>query len=380
MLPNDLDNPETKAIGLDANGLVGKTIAEVRALVDRDDCALVLATEEVPASLPREVMRKEPDAYEGKPSLGWLYQTEDGEWRGWYAYIVDDDFVRRVGDPMTEIVLAQVYTARARQTPGVRVRPIVSLHFDLAGVCRYASDTQPQFDLVRVQAQERSSAVRQAPAAKTRVATSPDAELTAAAALLELQPPSEAIVLEDWEPKDARTGRFGWVNECDLRALMLMNGRMDCRATIGRGEAEASWWLVAHEGQVVWPHIRLDAAGLRVVFQSPAGEPGPAFDAHPGCSSIELVDANGSRFVGAIVVVQRTSPVVPTASNPGMFLLGDAMDGAPAQAGVIARLLPSEEKMEIASPSGTRTFDVVGVRRGERSRRLLVAVRFDQPL
>ena len=98
-LPDVLYNPETAALGLDVAALEGKTIAEIRRIVDRGDCALVLATKDVPPQLPKEVMAKEPNAHEGKPSLSWMYQTDAGAWRYWYGYIVDHDYVWRMDDP-----------------------------------------------------------------------------------------------------------------------------------------------------------------------------------------------------------------------------------------------------------------------------------------
>jgi hypothetical protein len=151
----DLHNPETAAIGLDASALEGKSIAEVRKIVDGDDCALVIATEDVPPQLPEEVMEKEPDAIDGMASLTWMYQSEAGEWRHWYCYGVDADYVRRVGGPVPEVILGQIYTKRARATPGIRVRPIVEIAFDRDGICVSASAEAAQFHLFRVRSEER---------------------------------------------------------------------------------------------------------------------------------------------------------------------------------------------------------------------------------
>jgi hypothetical protein len=376
--PYDLDNPETAAIGLDAAALVGKAIAEVRALADRGDCALVLATEEVPGRLPAEVMEKEPNVYEGKPSLTWMYQTEAGEWRSWYAYIVDQDWVRRVGEPRTEVVLAQVYTSRARATPGIRVRPIISLSFDLKGVCVYASDAQPQFDLLRIGAEERMTTLQREPSAKARMAAGPDPVLGEIAATFGLQAPSEGITLGEWDPANARTSRLGWTNECELRRLMLMNGQLDCRVTIGQ-EDGASWWLLAREGQMLWPAITIDERGLRVVFQGPNGDAGPAFDVRAGRLGIELVDANGDRFATSVFIAQRGSPAAPSLASTGLVLLGHSRAGADSALHVSARLASSEQRLEVTSPRGTTSLAVIGVRRNESRSAILVSARPEHP-
>jgi hypothetical protein len=365
----DLDNPETTAIGLDAAALVGKTIAEVRALVDRGDCALVLATEEVPSPLPKEVMEKEPDVYEGKPGLTWMYQADDGAWHSWDAYIVDVDWVRRVGRPRTEIVLAQLYTSRARGTPGIRVRPIVSLHFDLQGVCGYASDAEPQFHLLRIGAAQRMAALERAPSAHERVAASPDPVLAGIAATFGLQPPREGIVLGAWDPRDARTSRLGWRIECELRKLILMDGQLDCRVTIGNEES-GSWWLVAREGQVIWPAITLDARGLRVAFRSPNGDIGPVFDAYAGDLGIGLVDTDGNPFATTVFIAQH-------GASTGVLLLGHSRSGADPAVPVNARLTTAWRQLEVTSPGGSSSFGVIGVRRNESRSAILVSARID---
>src|SRR5262249_40718733 len=153
----------------------------------------------------------------------------------------------------------------------------VSLHFDLAGVCRYASDAEPQFHLLRVQAEERQVNVRNSETPKGRSTPEPDHVLDALDRSFGLAPPTESIALEDWEPHNPQTGRFIWGNECDLRGLMLWNARMDWRAWIGPDEG-GQWWLAVRESAVIWPKITLDERGLRVMFRSPDGEAGPAFD------------------------------------------------------------------------------------------------------
>jgi hypothetical protein len=373
MLPDVLHNPETAAIGLDVAALEGKSIAEVRRIVDRDDCALVIATENVPPRLPPEVMVKEPNVYEGKPSLSWMYQTDGGDWRDWSSYVVDADYVRRGGEPPTEIVFGQLYTKQARATPGMRVRPIATLNFDPNGVCISASDAEPQFDILRIRSAERLTALRTSPSAKARVAPARDPLLETLVRPFGLVAPAEGIVLEDWRPDDPRTGLFVWGNECELRSLILWNAQMDQRVAIGREDGGA-WWLMAIEGATTWPAITLDERGLRVNFRSPAGDEGPAFDVYADRSDVRIIDVDGTAFAASILIAQRSPPVAPMKVEPAIQILAHRQEESARKETVTARL-PSDQRMNVTSASGTTSFNVIAVNRVPATGAILIFAR-----
>jgi hypothetical protein len=152
-----------------------------------------------------------------------------------------------------------------------------------------------------------------------------------------------------------------------------MNGQLDCRVTIGQQDG-ASWWLLAREGQVLWPTITLDERGLRVVFQSPSGDAGPAFDVRAGRLGIELVDAN-ERFATSVFIAQRGSPAAPALASTGLVLLGHSRAGSDSAMHVSARLASSEQRLEVTSPRGTTSLGVIGVRRNESRSAILVSAR-----
>ena len=355
---DSFQNAETRALGLRVAGLVGRSIAEVRAQVDGVDCGLVVATEDVPPHVPSEVLEVEPDAHDGMTRLAWRCQTEAGAWQPWgtCGFIVDPDRVARHGVPT---IHARLYTTRARATPGLRVRPIAALRFDLEGVCVYASDRDPERDRVRMDAADRSRATRESLVAKPRVPSTPDPTLDGLTSRFALRPPPDGITLDDWTPNDPDTGRFAWTTAIDdHRALFLMNARHDIRVIVGRRDTEP-WRLVATEGATAFPPLELDGRGLRVAFRAVTGAPGPAFDVYAGPFGIEVIDGDGRRFDTALLVVSRGSPL---GAAPSIALL--AVDAAPSRApAVVARVTGAGRTLELGE-LGPLGLDIADVRRG----------------
>ncbi len=374
MLPEQLHNPEVAALGLDVEALVGKSIAEVRRLVDRGDRALVLANEDAPPGVPSEVMRKEPNVHDGKPALTWMYQTTEGEWRGWSSYIVDDDFVRRSETLQPEIIFGQIYTVRARATPGIGVRPIVQVDFDARGTCLFASDAAPQLTLLMIGAEGRRRSVHASPAQTSRVRTTSDPHLDALVEPFNLTRPVEAIVLRDWQPGGAPTSGFLWGYECELRSLILWNAQMDQRLVIGRNDA-GSWWLVAVESGTTCPAINLDQRGLRVSFRSATGDVGPAFDVYAGALGVHLLDLDGDGFAASVIIAQRSSPTSTAGVESVIQILGHHSSTPAATTAVIARFLDADQRLEVSSASRTMTLDVVTVKRVPATQSILVVAR-----
>jgi hypothetical protein len=363
MLP-DLHNPETTALGLEVAALQGKTIDEIRHVVDRGDCALVIATEDVPAGLPPEVMVKERNVYEGKPSLSWMYQADSGDWRHWYGHILDKDYVYRIGDPPSEIIFGQLYTTQARATPGMRVRPIATLNFDPQGICVFASDAEPQIHLLRVRSEKRQASMATSASGKPRAAPTSDSILEGLAIPFSLTVPSDGVTIDDWDSSDPRTGRFGWINDVELQHLMLMNARMDWRVAIIGGN-DSSWSLVVREGNTAFPPIGLVESGLRVAFRSPAGDAGPVFDAYAGSLEIGIVDDSGSTFAADVFIAQRRLAVAPIDAPSAVLLRGHRQSDRPMMPAVTCRLLQSDQGFEVTSPNGTIPLSVIDVRRSD---------------
>ncbi len=78
MLPDEPHNPGSAVIGLDVDAVKGKSITEVRRVVNRRDCALVVATEDAPPALPAKPARRcrgNPEKRNSRYAGSWLAKS-----------------------------------------------------------------------------------------------------------------------------------------------------------------------------------------------------------------------------------------------------------------------------------------------------------------
>ena len=135
-MPKD-SNPETRAIDLDMGSVLGKDLASVREIVDRENVRLIAPTDGVPDGWPPEIHEVGPwdDGPEDKldwSHVQWTYQDADAEWGGFYGYVRPD--------PVAEwdFLPCCIYTRDPKATPEALVRPIAFVNFDEDGVCTRA--------------------------------------------------------------------------------------------------------------------------------------------------------------------------------------------------------------------------------------------------
>jgi len=122
-------NPDTEALGLDVDALVGRRMDEIRSLLAAHaDVALIVGHEPVPAVWPEEIVRLDAEA----DGLCWLYRTADGTWRDIFLFGAAR---RSSGDPIPAIV----YTRRPVDPSEATIRPIAQILFRADGTCQEAS-------------------------------------------------------------------------------------------------------------------------------------------------------------------------------------------------------------------------------------------------
>ena len=169
-VPEHLRNREVELRELDLPALEGLSIPEIRARVDRDDCALLVDVEPLPPSVPVLALEWTPREGEGDPCLIWRCMTDDGSWRIWRREPVEfaDSEEARRAVPSA----ARIYTTRTRATPGYRMRPIATLTLDERGTCTEASAWLSQAELLDMEARERLVRARRTDVPKRRVPAS----------------------------------------------------------------------------------------------------------------------------------------------------------------------------------------------------------------
>ena len=184
-------NPDTKALGLDIETLVGRTINEIRKLLAvHRDAALIVGHEPVPEGWPHEIVKPDDEA-EG---LCWSYRTADGDWK---EIVVFGPVRRSPSDPIP----AQIYSRTPVDASAASVRPIVLLLFQPDGTCSEASATAAE-DRMILAAKEAERAREAQPKGPKRLrrlsAFSEGSPIEELEALMRLRRPEFAVDAEDF--------------------------------------------------------------------------------------------------------------------------------------------------------------------------------------
>jgi len=249
-------NPDTEALGLDVDALVGRTIDEIRKLLAvHSDVALIVGHEPVPEGWPREIVKSD-DAADG---LCWSYRTADGLWK---EILVFGPAQKSPSDP----IAAQIYSRSPVDASVASVRPIVLLLFQTDGSCSEASATTAE-DRMILAAKEAERSREPQPNRPKRLrrlsAFSEGSPIESLESLMGLPRPEFAVDAEDFITES--DGRLVLGVAPSPQPLFVVYDAGQNPRLMAFVEPDQPPKLRILSDAAEWPPIEIGAGGLRVL-------------------------------------------------------------------------------------------------------------------
>lgn len=246
-MPRDA-TPETEAVGLDVSALLGLTPNEICQLLPEEALALVAANVEPPTGWPSQLLKHNID----HSAVTFYYQDSDGLWHPCSSYDL-------AAFASVHTVPAFIYTRRPVATPGILIRPIVSLLIGADGRCH--SPSAMLTDVIIAMGRDRSL-----PLYSTHKALLPENTATHLHEIeqhLRLSPPPLCTQAHSFGTSDANGLPVQLLVSSERDALLICNGSGSPRVRIeiaGDRSSEA----IFCDSHGVWPSLKLGPAGLRI--------------------------------------------------------------------------------------------------------------------
>ena len=288
-------NPDTEALWLDVEALVGLNSDEIRSLLAAHaDVALIVGHEPVPTGWPEEIMV--PDSEEN--GLSWSYRTADGTWRDIFLFGAAR---RSPSDPIPAIL----YTRRPVDPSEATVRAIVHMLFRADGTCQEASASAAEDIMVLVLKEARrarlplpsgSKPVR--PLAESR-SRSPIEDLEH---VLGLPPPAVCVDAEDFITESDGRLVLG-VAPSEQPAFVVYDAGRNPRLVAFVAPQQPPQ-LVIRTDAAEWPPIEIESRGLRVLPRCGMESEETALDFYaPREAGHRVIDPSGSARPVLILMV-----------------------------------------------------------------------------
>jgi len=299
--------PDTEALGLDVDALVGLKSDEIRSLLAAHaGVALIVGHEPVPAGWPEEIATRD----EAEDSLVWSYRDADGAWQEIYVL----GTARR--EP-TDPIPAHVYTRRPLDPAEASIRPIVQLVFRPDGVCKLASAGTAE-DRMILAVKETRRLRRPQPKDPKRLrrlsAFSQGSPIEDLEALMGLPRPEFAVDAEDFITESDGRLVIG-VAPSEQPVFFVYDGGRNSRlvAFVEPGQPPK---LLIRTDEVGWPPIEIRPDGIRVLPRCGMESDETALDFYaPREAGHRVVDPSGAPRPILILMVAGPcySSVVPDA-------------------------------------------------------------------
>jgi hypothetical protein len=316
--------PETVAIGLDVESLIGKDQKAIRELLDSEACALIVPKEGVPEGWPPEIIERDFNTEHGLHTFSWMMQLADGSWENYYSY-------GRPDKEKLDAVPALIYTRHPRETPEVLLRPIAEVALDEEGVCLNATAVNTEF-LIRNRLQFAQARLDEPPIEKQvrPVARDPDSDAAyRLRCLLGLPTPTGVVDIRGVTYKPRAGPPRPWIPSCELKAFMFIDDRYQQRIVVMRESWEEVGICIIEDVGTVAP-VAASPDGIRVSLKDGEDQEVLRFDIFSGDLDLRIGDGEG--VLWQVILAGVGYSACAEKAEPSVFVLARRIESGPVSA------------------------------------------------
>ncbi len=367
-MPNN-ENPETLALGLDADHLVGKTVDDIRHLVYRDDVALITVADGIPSGWPTEIFKLDPE----RDQVEWLFQGSDGEWRHFCAFANVSHGGRH------EAACALIYARRPAASPSTRIRPIAALRFDSDRVCQCASASWAE-DLMRAALE--SDLPKLATPKPVRVLGEPTYQnvLEHFERILGIASPRRLVEARDFAADERGMTPIGLGLFDEGNVLLIIDAQSAQRIAVQLDFVGQPYlYLADRSGR--WPDLAIGSEGYRVELIDPGGIARKWMDVVGPSAGLVVVDKAGGEWAVLAWIAFEPCPIAYQAGE-NVFLMAMLTtrrhrDPACVDQGTRARMHLDRQSrtLDVCDETGAAQVTMLVAQCDESSRTLTIVAR-----